>query len=215
MPVVIHRGAAGKVKWAIHAHDDELAQFSASEQNTAIRTALLAGGELFIDTYVMMRFSDYARKLGYGIASNWLSVKLQALGKAIPFVGLTPPGGGRSGGGHKATNPEKMIVAVMRGTRATATATSSDGGRHTISILIPFGHPLRPSDADIFTTVLPAEIDAVAERVRTVLEDILDKAEPTDDGKGVERTIQGSHSRIDQGGGTPARGAQDHAQRAA
>jgi hypothetical protein len=150
----------GAIRAYLAANADELSEFTPANANAMIRSALIVAGETWAVAFLGRRFSSYAFKLGYRVRGNWSKGKAKRMGKAIPFVGFTPPGGGAASPAGKPRNPQKMITAVQQGTRITATATAN---RHQIVILIPFGHAVRPETADAFLKTPPWELARISD----------------------------------------------------
>lgn len=148
------------------------------ERKALINACLLEGGEYFKDTYIPMRFTDYAYRLGYRVTDRWKQEKRRVLQskRALPYIGMTPAGGGDAGAMVLPThNGEKMSVAMARGCRVDVSGTSRGGN---IIIKTPYGHAILPPLAAAFNTVLPAEYQAVTRVVATALRAFLAYARP-------------------------------------
>lgn len=72
---VIKGVGSGPIKTEIEAWDGMLACFSKRECNAIIRDALWQGGEFWRTVFLPMRFTDYAKKLGYKVTKRWESIK--------------------------------------------------------------------------------------------------------------------------------------------
>jgi hypothetical protein len=148
------------LKVAIDLNRTALSWFSRAEQNTAIRTALLSAGNLWIEVFLEKRFSDYARKLGYDESAKWEATKI-ALAKGGVLTSKQPTPFVFSG---------QMKATALAGARATATATAN---RQAILIRVPYGHAVQPRAADVFRSVPPWEVLRLAEEVNASLVDWL------------------------------------------
>jgi hypothetical protein len=158
------------------------AKLMTAERKGVIQASLRAGGELFKSKYIPLRFTDYAYRLGYKVTEAWKKFKRRTLktGRAQPYVGTTPAGGGNvlslAGGNHDGLtvyNPEKMSVAMARGCRVDISGTSRGGD---IIIRTPFGHPLRTEYAKAFTHITEAENQTVAREVSRAFTALISKA---------------------------------------
>ncbi len=166
----VFEAVQGPIRATIIANGPALALFSAKARNSIIRTALQHGGRYWLRTFLPKRFSDYAYRIGYNDSHSWAKAKQFLLGKSIPFIGFTPPGGGKRDPKRKATNPEKMAVAAINGANVRSTATAKNA---RIVFTIPYGHPVRPETSAQFRTVPPWEVDRVAKVVAETMQRIL------------------------------------------
>lgn len=167
----VFTAAEGPIRAVLMAEGSALALFDARTRNTMVRLALHAGGRMWLQVFLPKRFSEYAKRLGYRVSARWAKEKLFLLGNAVPFIGFTPPGGGRQHPRWKRTNPEKMSVAVINGANAKATATAS---RAQLVFTIPYGHAVRPETSDALRTVPTWEVQRIAEEVASHLQRVLD-----------------------------------------
>ena len=154
----------GPIRAVLEAQGAALSLFTQREANTAVREALEAGGDFWVRVFLPMRFSDYARKLGYRVKPTTAKAKALLSGRAVPFV-----------------QTGQLQQMAIPGAWARATAT---GGLGTIWIRIPRPHALRPEFAQVFTTVPTWEINRIAEVVETALAQIIQGSVQTTDRKG-------------------------------
>jgi hypothetical protein len=182
---------AGAFRIAIEANKEAMAYFSQADQNRMIRTASHAGAQQFVDRDLFRRFSRWAiGALGHFVSTKWARAKQRMGGVDLPFVGLTPLGGGPPTPRSQAHNAEKMNAAIARGARATAVAKRGDA---TATVLLPFGHAVQPQTAQRFATMHPSEVNSMAEEQARVLASILSGASPEQAGK---RQLVGAMSPI-------------------
>jgi len=182
----------GAFRVAIEANREAMVLFSKSDQNRMLRTASLSGAELFVDRDLFRRFSRWAiGALGAFTSAKWRKYKTLRGGVDVPFVGLTPIGGGPPAPNWKQQNGEKMNVAIRRGARATAVAKNTDA---TATIRLPFGHALRPETAKRFATLTTKELREIGEEQARVLAAILNGAPPAN--AKHKRTLAGAASVI-------------------
>lgn len=143
--------------------------FSRRDQNSIVRTAMFEAGQMWRFTFLPLRFSNYAKRLGYGARSQWNELKRRraANGSAIspqptPFVF----------GGVK--GQAVMRDTALAGARTVATATAT---RCVASIKIPFGHPILPRFAEVFATIPENEADAFLKVFVDTMDEIIDHGE--------------------------------------
>lgn len=125
--------------------------------NDVIRESLQAGGDLWVNVFLPMRFTEYAKRLGYSVQPGWATHKQKLTGQALPLVYL---------GGMR----EKALSG------AHADATSSKGGGQ-IRIRIPIQHggagrqggSLQPKDQAVLRRIPDWEISRVAQEVQKTL----------------------------------------------
>jgi hypothetical protein len=173
---------------------------NANERKVVAQSALREGGEWFRVERIKLRFTDFAYRLGYRVTEAWKKFKRRTTktGRALPYIGTTPPGGGSIlsiAGGHAdglvVENGEKMAVAMERGCRVDISGTSKGGD---IIIRTPYGHPLRPNIAEAFKTVTPEEYQRVAQIVAAAFRDFLANAQKKSV-RGKRLTIEGASSK--------------------
>jgi hypothetical protein len=155
---------SGPIRTALKLYGTGTAMFGSmaiSEQNLLVKASLMRGGALWIKVFLPMRWTDYARKLGYRASMKWETFKQAVLGQVLPLVGV---GGEYRGKGKGEGNwpPGFMRDTATKGARVEAV---SSGGRAVINIKIPFGHPVQPHTANIVTKVPPWELTRIAEEV--------------------------------------------------
>ncbi len=171
---------------------------SATERKVVAQSALREGGEWFKAERLPLRFTDWVYRNGYRVTNEWKAFKRRVLkaGRALPFIGTTPPGGGTivSKAGGRAdlmvTNAEKMAVALERGCRVDISGNSRGGD---IIIRTPYGHPIRPEYADAFKKVAPEEYQLVARIVAAAFNEFLATAKMKG-GRSKKLTIAGASS---------------------
>ncbi len=195
----VYEAKVGPIRAQIFAAGGALAFFDASTRNEIIRAALLEGGKFWMRAFLPMRFSQYAYRLGYTVSQKWSQRKLRDLGASVPFLGFTPPGGGRQAPTWKGTNPEKMITAALNGASVRATAAAE---RASLTIRVPYGHPVREDTTASFRTLPTWEVDRIAEVVGKALADQIADRFKAGDAKPGRRAIPVPQVRA-LGAGTP------------
>jgi hypothetical protein len=168
---VVHEVTVGPVRAQLIAAGPALALFRDSERNAFVRFALTAGGAFWLDVFLPKRFSDYSTSFGYRVSRKWRDLKIALTGVAVPFVGLTPSGGGPVAPRWKQENGAKMVDVALADSRARATAT---GNSAAIIITIPYGHPVQADTSDMFRTLPSWEVDRIADVVGQTLQRLLD-----------------------------------------
>lgn len=171
----VHEAKVGPVRAVLLAEGPALALFKPAIRNTIVRTALKAGGNLWIDVFLGKRFGPYAYRIGYYVSRKWRQFKERGMGQAVPFVGFTPSGGGRIAPRWKQRNGEKMKVAAIKGARIAVTATQT---KARITFSIPFGHPIQSTTSAQFRTLPSWEVERVAQATAKELQLILDGVLP-------------------------------------
>ncbi len=175
---------------------------SPGDRKTIIHTALREGGNLWMVRYIPKRFTQYAYGLGYRVTEAWKKFKRRMLngGAALPYIGVTPPGGGQviiKKGKRifkgKARNFEKMAVAVQRGANVRVRGTSEGGDIH---IAIPYGHPLNAMHAEALRKLPPAETQAVVDEVARQLASLVNTAQLVPGSRKGKLTIRGASQGI-------------------
>jgi hypothetical protein len=141
---------------AIEFHGPKLALFTAAGRNDLVREALLAAGNLWISVFLPLRFSDYARKLGYHVTAQ--TQQRKAKGRQPPFVNT----------GAMAESTGKAHVE--------ATATKGLG---KAVIRIPLGHALQPQFLAVFRRLPPWEQVRLARVIHDTLAARLAQAQIT------------------------------------
>ncbi len=172
---------------------------TAKERKVVAFSALREGGEWFRSERIPLRFTDWVYRLGYRVTDAWKAFKRRTTktGRALPFIGTTPPGGGDilslAGGNAELVvhNAEKMAVAMTRGCRVEIAGTSKGAD---ILIRTPYGHPIRPEYAEVFGTVTPEEYQKVAQVVAAAFRDFLANAR-VKGGRSKKLTIEGAESK--------------------
>ncbi len=133
----------------------------ASGSNDVIREALQAGGDLWVNVFLPMRFTEYAKRLGYVVQPGWAMRKQKLTGQALPLV-----------------YTGNMREAAMQGAHADATAKKGGG---TITIRIPIQHggggrqggSLQPKDQAVLRRIPDWEVTRVGEEVERTLISLL------------------------------------------
>ncbi len=193
------------IGYAIEADQASMVLFSKSHQNQITRVTFKAAGDSWIVSWLPKRFSMYAYSLGYYVSNAWRDLKKGLLGKAIPFVGFTPPGGGISKPPPRykrsdkplPTNPQKMMTAT-KGARAVGYAYGKAGSARVI-ISIPIGHAVQPNTIRAFTTIPELEIATMAGVAAKTFASLMDGAQV------IEATKEGAPTRTLQGANLPIR----------
>lgn len=171
------------------------AKLLTNERKMIIQQSLRDGGEWFRTERLPLRFTDWVYRLGYRVTNDWKAFKrrVNKSGRALPFIGTTPPGGGTIesmlAGMPALHNAEKMGTAMERGCRTDVTGTSSGGD---ILIRTPYGHPILPVYADILKGLTSDEYQGVAQRVAASFRDFLSKIQKKG-GRSKKMTIAGAH----------------------
>jgi hypothetical protein len=137
--------------------------FKPAQRNRAYKSAMIFGAGYWIAEFMPRRFDDaYAKLLGYQIGPGWTKAKSRILKFLRPFYGLTGDANNR---GYT-----KMIRSV-NAARPVAASSSTKGQR--LAIRIPFGHPLNPFHARVFTRIPYWEEERVAEKAAVALDYML------------------------------------------
>ncbi len=155
----IYDTGPGPIRATIELHGKALKLFRTKEANDIVRAALQSGGDLWVNIFLPMRFSDYAKQLGYRVNSKYAQKKQKVLGHNVPLVGI----GGTAGAA------DSTLVA-SKSAHATATAK---GGGGVITIRIPTGHALQAKDQAVFRQIPAHEVKRIAEEVEKTLTDLL------------------------------------------
>ncbi len=195
----VYEAKVGPIRAQILAAGGALVLFDASTRNEIIRAAMLEGGKFWMRAFLPMRFSQYAYRLGYTVSEKWSRRKLRDLGVSVPFVGFTPPGGGRRAPTWKGTNPEKMITAALNGASVRASAAA---GRASLTIRVPYGHAVREETTASFRTLPSWEVARIAEVVGKALVDQIADRFMAGDAKPGRRTMPIPQARV-VGAGSP------------
>lgn len=82
---VVHTSQNGPVRMAVEASEGVLSLFTAKARNDLVRDAAWQAGEFWRLTFLPMRFTEYAKKLGYYVQSSTRIKKLKA-GRQLPLV---------------------------------------------------------------------------------------------------------------------------------
>lgn len=176
---------------------------STAERKRIIHTALLEGGRAWALRYIPLRFSNYAYQLGYRVTDQWKKFKRRMIGgSALPYIGVTPPGGGatvvRTKKGKifrskSRRNPEKMATAVERGTNIKVKGTSAGADIH---VAIPYGHALNPQTAAALRKLPQKEVDLVIQEAAKQLAHLIGSAQAKPRSRKGKLTIRGASSSI-------------------
>lgn len=164
----------GPIRVTIEANRAALKLFAQRQANAIVRVALQDGGEYFLRVFVPLRFSNYAKKLGYRPSPGYVAKKIRQGQGDVPFVA--------SGAWRDATGAS----------RCEATATKAKG---RITLRIPQPHPITPVTSAQFRTVLPDEIERVARQVGNTLTSLLAERTETTSRKGTVRAALPATSR--------------------
>ncbi len=191
--MIISSTQRGPIRVTLEAYGGALALFSPAQANRARKVAMTRGGNYWVAVWLMRRFSKYAYFLGYRASRKWSEKKQRQLGtEAIPYYGLTPPGGGPAAPGYTQVNGAKMKDAV-RGATVSAVGIS---GRESVTIRIPYGHPIPTDKAKSFRTLPQREIRLVAEEIGAELARIISSATPIAPRKATAPAIGGPTMRM-------------------
>jgi hypothetical protein len=169
------------------------------EAKIILHTAFREAGTLWLVTYIPRRFSNYAYSLGYRVTEQWKKFKrrmLRGTGAAIPYIGLTPPGGGtnivkkgRQIFKGNSRNAEKMAVAIERGARVNIKGTSTGADIH---IPIPYGHPIQAMHSAALRKLPAHETQAVVDEAARQLAHFMQFAQPVPGSRKKKLTIRGA-----------------------
>lgn len=163
---IIHRGAA-------------LNLFQKRQANAIIRAALQDGGDYFCRVFIPLRFTNYAKKLGYRVTSEYADRKKKEGFGAIPFV--------RTG-----DTRDKAVAQAHTDITASGGAT----GKGRIKVLVPIGPiAFTPNLTQIFRSVPAYEIERIARVVGASLDSLLAERVETVSRKGVTRASLPATSR--------------------
>lgn len=183
----VYEAKVGAIRCVLMARGGALALFEAKTRNELIRNALTAGGVFWLRAFLPKRFSQYAYRLGYRVSKKWKDQKERHLGVVVPYIGGTPPGGGRVMPTWSQRNGEKMITAALNGANVKATATASVA---SLVFRVPFGHPLQADHAAWFRAMPSWEIQRVAEVTAKALDELTTTAFM--EGRGVRGDSRGT-----------------------
>ncbi len=172
------------------------AKLMTAERKMVVQQCLRDGGEWFRSERIPLRFTDWVYRLGYRVTGEWKRFKRSVLhtGRALPFIGTTPPGGGKIksmiSGMPDVENGEKMAVAWERSyVEVTGTAARGD-------ILIHAGgrfHPYLTPLAEAFHKVAPEEYQSLAQKVAASFREWMESAK-SKGGRSKKLTIEGATS---------------------
>lgn len=207
---------SGPIRTVIRANTMSLLTFAPAERNVIMRTALQAGGDFWIRTFLGKRLSAYAYRLSYRVSAKWKRTKEQWGGVATPFVGLTPVGGGHPVPTWKQSNGQKLSEAIKG---AYAKAKAQGLTKQVLEVRVPYGHAIPADKSAVFRTVPSWELNRFADVVGKTLASILTtgklalRDKPGQLTGPTTRTIVGAVSRLPAhhasrtiGGGPPRAG---------
>jgi hypothetical protein len=157
--VIVHAVKKGPLRVAIEANEGALALFSDKERAKIVRRGMERAGWTWAKKWMPLRFTRYAFKLGYRVSARWVRYKMFKLGEAIPFVGMTPPGGGDMSGHWTQRNKAKMIVQALGRVKVTA---KGGKGQEEVTIRVPYGHAIQTQHSKWFKTVTDQEAEDMA-----------------------------------------------------
>jgi hypothetical protein len=181
---IVHRGAA-------------LNLFSKRQANAIIRTALNDGGDYFCRVFIPLRFTNYAKTLGYRVTSEYAQRKKSDGFGTVPFV---------------RTGDTRDKATAQAHTEVTASGGATGKGR--IKILVPIGPiAFTASLSQIFRSVPASEVERLARVVGASLDGLLAERQETTNRKGVTRATLPGTSRAALP--TPARKTSSPSRRAA
>lgn len=157
--MIVHQSKQGPFRVVIEAYGGALNLFSPAHRSKVIKRAFREAGNVWLFKWMPKRFTNYAFMLGYRVSNKWKAIKIRYGGASIPFIGLTPSGGGRKDGPWWQRSGEKMATAARNG-RVTASGSS---GQEVLKILVPYGHPIQTEKAKVFRTVHQIELEDMAQ----------------------------------------------------
>jgi hypothetical protein len=157
--VIVSDTRKGPMRVVIEAHGGALALFVPAERAKVVKRGLREAGMMWLYKWMPRRFTAYAYFLGYRVSNKWKALKQGLTGSSAPFVGLTPSGGGQATGPWWQRNGAKMADAVRAG-RVTASGKSE---AESLTIKVPYGHPIQTDKSTVFRTIAPREMDEIAE----------------------------------------------------
>lgn len=141
--------------------------FEPRERNAIVKAAMERAGRYWIAVWMMRRFTKYAYMLGYRASGKWnLRKKRDTGAEATPFWGLTPHGGGPAAPGYSQHNGAKMADAV----RGASVSSVGIAGRESLTIKIPYGHPIPSDKSAVFRKLPKHEVDAMAQEIADELD---------------------------------------------
>ncbi len=152
---------SGPIRAILEAQGPALAILEQAEgkagANDVIRQALQAGGDLWVNVFLPMRFTEYAKRLGYQVKPGWIAMKQRLTGQALPLV-------------YTGSMRENALA------KAHADAVAKKGGG-TITIRIPVDHggtdkqsgSLQPKENAVLRRVPESEVTRIAQQVERVL----------------------------------------------
>lgn len=155
----VMQSTAGPIRTVLDAQGGALALFLPNDRSKIIKRGMREMGNMWLFKWMPLRFTAYAYKLGYRRTRKWANKKQNAGGKDIPFVGMTPIGGGPAFPTWKQINGEKMQVAAVKFGRVTA---SGSGGAEMVTIKVPYGHAILPGHSEVFKFIPPNEMEDMA-----------------------------------------------------
>jgi hypothetical protein len=156
--MIVHSAKQGPLRVVIEAHGGALMLFSPKHRTVVMRRAMRQLGNHWLHKWVPMRLSNYAFMLGYRVSGKWRTIKARYLTGVVPFIGMTPPGGGSADGPWWQRNKAKMADAITKG----RVSVSGRDGNETAIIRIPYGHPIQTEKAKVFRTIAPNEMADLA-----------------------------------------------------
>lgn len=174
---IIAQVRQGPIRAAIQVRGAALKLFSTRQANTIVRVAGEDGGNYFVRVFIPLRFTNYARKLGYSPSTGYQRQKQAAGYGDTPWV--------RTGAWR---------TAATGGARADVTAKRLGC---LIKIRVPYTHrhPVTPTTSAQFRSVLPEEMERIARQVGNSLDALLAERTETTNRKGVTRASLPTTSR--------------------
>jgi hypothetical protein len=179
MPMIEATIRRGPVRATIIHRDAALKLFKPGQANAIIRVALKDGGDYFCKVFIPLRFTNYAKRLGYRVTNAYQQRKKQEGFGDLPFV---------------RTGDTRTQAVASAHTETTATGGASGKGR--IKILVPIGPIAYTSNlSQIFRSVPAYEIERIARVVGSSLDSLLAERTEVVTRKGVTRASLPASSR--------------------
>lgn len=155
---IVHTSKAGPIRTVVEASEGMLSLFTQKGRNDLLRDAMWAGGMYWRSEFLPMRFTDYAKRLGYKNTPQTLTKKIKA-NRMLPLVWTGD------------------LKSMADGTKVEARASKSNA---VITIRIP-GPPYMNQQRMVYKilrTIPPWEIERIADNVAKALAANLSEAAP-------------------------------------
>jgi hypothetical protein len=173
---VIPLRGSGPIKAQLEAYDGMLAMYEDAARNAITRDAMWQGGEYYRVTFVPLKFTNYARKLGYHASEKYVARKRRMFGAELPLVYTDQQ------------THNGLRSQVLGGSRSEARATRKD-----CYVLVRMPGPSYMNQQrtvyKVLRGVLPAEVERVAKVVGQALADNLEGTASTRGGAAPKRQL--------------------------